>query len=152
MLSPDFSAFIALLAEHEVRYLVVGGYAVAFHGHPRYTGDIDIWVERSPDNARRLSDALEAFGFGGLGLASDTLMEPDTVVLLGYPPNRIDLLTSLEGVSFDACFANHQAVEIDGVTVLFIGRQALLANKRALGRNQDLADLEKLDPPDEPGD
>jgi len=152
MLSPDFSAFVALLAEHRVRYLVVGGYAVAFHGHPRYTGDIDIWVDRSRVNAARLVDALEEFGFGDLGLGSDTFTEPDTVVQLGYPPNRIDLLTNLEGVSFEACYAKRQEVEMEGVTVAFIGIEELLANKRALGRHQDLADIENLDRQDRPGE
>jgi hypothetical protein len=146
MLSPDFSEFVALLAEHEVRYLIVGGYAVAYHGYPRYTGDIDIWLEPSSENAGRVVAALEAFGFGALGLGPETFTEPDSVVQLGYPPNRIDLLTGLEGVSFKTCFENRETAELDGIPVSFIGRDALLTNKRALGRHQDLADVDHLDP------
>lgn len=95
ILNPDFKEFVALLNAHEVRFLVVGGYAVAFHGHPRYTKDLDVWVE--PENARRLMRALEAFGFGSVGLEAQDFLEPDYIVQLGYPPNRIDLITSLKG-------------------------------------------------------
>ncbi len=104
MLSRDFKEFIALLNEHEVRYLVVGGYAVAFHGYPRYTKDIDVWVELSPENAARIVRALEEFGFGSLGLDTGDFLESDQIIQLGYPPNRIDILTTLKGITFDECY------------------------------------------------
>lgn len=145
MLGPDFKEFVALLAAHEVRYLVVGGYAVAYHGHPRFTGDLDLWVERSPENAARLTAALDAFGFGGLGLDASTFTTPDTVVQLGYPPHRIDILTDLEGVTFEDAYPDRQTLHLDGTDVPFIGLDALRRNKRALGRPQDLADLDHLE-------
>lgn len=144
MLGPDFSEFVALLAAHEVRYLVVGGYAVAFHGYPRYTGDIDVWIERSPGNAARVVAALNAFGFGGLGLDEATFLTPDTVVQLGYPPHRIDILTDLEGVEFETCYPNRETLPLEEGEVAVIGLNELRQNKRALGRPQDLADLDHL--------
>lgn len=143
-LHPDFREFVASLNEHEVRYLVAGGYAVAFHGHPRYTKDIDIWIERDPENARKLLDALEAFGFGSVGLREEDFLTSDHIIQLGYPPNRIDLLTDLQGVSFSEAFESKATEEIDGVPIHFIGLEALKRNKRAVGRHQDLADLENL--------
>jgi len=142
MLNQDFKEFIELLNAAEVRYLVVGGYAVALHGYPRYTKDIDIWIERSAQNAERLLSALEQFGFLGLTVAD--FLEPDQVIQLGYPPRRIALLTSLSGVSFEPCYAARVEVALDGVTVPFISLEHLKMNKRASGRYQDLADLESL--------
>ena len=144
MLNQDFKEFIELLNAAEVRYLVVGGYAVALHGYPRYTKDIDIWIERSTQNAERLLSALERFGFGSLGLTVADFLEPDQVIQLGYPPRRIDLLTSLSGVSFEPCYAARVEVTLDGVTVPFISLEHLKMNKRASGRYRDLADLESL--------
>lgn len=144
-LSLDFREFVQLLNAHSVRYLVVGGYAVAFHGHPRYTKDLDLWIEPTPDNVRRLLAALEEFGFGNLGLDQQDFLEPDTVVQLGRPPNRIDLLSTLDGISFTESFEQRREVEVDGTDVRFIGLDALRANKRASGRHQDLADLEHLE-------
>ena len=119
ILSPDFKDFFASLNKARVRYLVVGGYAVALHGHPRYTKDIDIWVGLDEENARRLVQAIEDFGFGSLGLAADDFLVPDRIVQLGYPPSRIDLLTTLPGVAFEACFPSAVEVTIDGLTVTF---------------------------------
>ncbi|PSQ95691.1 MAG: hypothetical protein BRD55_08615 [Bacteroidetes bacterium SW_9_63_38] len=144
-LSPDFREFIRLLNAHSVRYLVVGGYAVAFHGHPRYTKDLDVWVDPTAENARRLLSALDDFGFGGLDLEERDFVEPDTVVQLGHPPNRIDLLASLDGVSFEESFAGRRQTDVGGTGVAFIGLDALRKNKRASGRHQDLADLENLE-------
>ena len=104
-LHPDFREFIQLLNDHSVRYLVVGGYAVALHGHPRYTKDLDVWVEADSENIERLLSALKAFGFGSLDLNVDDFLEPDTVVQLGRPAQRIDLLTELDGVAFDNSYA-----------------------------------------------
>ncbi len=145
ILNPDFKEFFQLLNEHEVRYLVVGGYAVALHGYPRYTKDVDIWIERSPENAARMSKALEAFGFGSLGLTEADFLEPDTVIQLGYAPNRIDLLIGIPGVKFETCYAAKVDVEIEGVTLHFIDREHLIQSKRASGRHQDLADIENLE-------
>jgi hypothetical protein len=144
-ISPDFREFIACANARDVRFLIVGGYAVAYHGHPRYTKDLDVWVEPTAENARRLLDALEDFGFGTLELQVEDFLEPDQVIQLGYPPLRIDLLTSVSGLSFDDCYPNRQTMEIEEVEVPFIGLDDLKANKRASGRHQDLADLENLE-------
>jgi hypothetical protein len=143
-LTPDFREFIALLNAHEVRYLVVGGYAVGLHGHPRYTKDIDIWIERTSANAERILNALAAFGFEDAGLSKDDFLAPDRVVQLGRPPNRIDLLTSLTGVSFADCYPNRAVEVIEGTELPYISLADLKTNKHALGRHQDLADLEEL--------
>ncbi|MBO1347942.1 MAG: hypothetical protein EBE86_011310 [Hormoscilla sp. GUM202] len=133
-----------LLNEHKVRYLVIGGYAVALHGYPRYTKDLDIWVEMEPNNAKRLMDALVAFGFGSVGLTQEDFLTPDRVIQLGYPPNRIDLVTTPDGVNFETCYQSKIPVEIDEIEVSFIDLENLKINKKASGRLQDLADLEKL--------
>ena len=152
MLNSDFKEFAALLAAQGVEYLLVGGYALAAHGHPRYTGDIDFWVRPAPDNIRRLLQALQAFGFGSLGLKAEDF-GADTVVQLGRPPRRIDLLTALDGVVFDDCWRRREQVVLDGVPLAIIGRDDFIANKRAAGRLKDLADLESLnEPPSESTD
>jgi hypothetical protein len=122
----------------------VGGYAVAFHGHPRYTKDIDVWIEVSEENAERIVDALDQFGFGGLGLTKSDFIEPDQIIQLGYPPSRIDLINNLSGVSFAACYASRRQVDMDGISINFIDMENLRKNKLASGRLQDLADLENL--------
>jgi predicted nucleotidyltransferase len=145
MLTPDFREFIQSLNDNGVRYLVVGGYAVALHGHPRYTKDIDIWVDLDLENAGKLIRAIDQFGFGELGLNPDDFMEADQIIQLGDPPNRIDLITSLPGVEFADCFSSRLEVEMDGVKVNFIDLENLRKNKKASGRFQDLADLESLE-------
>jgi hypothetical protein len=145
MLSRDFSEFIELLNEHKVRYLVVGGYAVAFHGYPRYTKDLDVWIEISPENAERVIKALEKFGFGSLGLRASDFLETDQIIQLGYPPNRIDMLTTLNQVKFKDCYNARVEVEIQGHKINFIDLENLKQNKRATGRPQDLADAANLE-------
>lgn len=145
MLNQDFKEFVQSLNANRVRYLVVGGYAVALHGHPRYTKDIDIWVEMSPENAVHLVAALEQFGFGSLGLGTADFLVPDQIIQLGYPPSRIDLLTTLPGVDFAECHASRVQVDVDGLPVCFIDLDNLKRNKRATGRHQDLADVENLE-------
>ncbi|MFH2064217.1 MAG: DUF6036 family nucleotidyltransferase [Pseudomonadota bacterium] len=145
MLSKDFKEFIELLNEHKVRYLVVGGYAVAFHGHPRYTKDLDVWIDLSPENADNIIKALEKFGFGSLGLKPEDFLESDQIVQLGYPPNRIDILTTLTKIKFEDCYRARVEVEIQGVKINFIDLENLKQNKRATGRPQDLADAESLE-------
>lgn len=145
MLNQDFREFVELLGSTGVEYLVVGGYALAAHGHPRYTGDLDIWIRSTPANVDRLLQALSRFGFGSLGLKREDFLQPGAVVQLGYPPSRIDLLTGLSGVDFDACYPNRVEMTIAGVCLPFIGLAEFRANKRAAGRAKDLADLESLD-------
>lgn len=145
MLNRDFKEFAALLAAHGVEYLVVGGYALAAHGHPRYTGDIDFWVRPEAGNLQRLLAALAAFGFGSLGLAPDDFVA-DGVVQLGIAPRRIDLLVAIDGVEFEACYARREVWGADGVPLNIIGLEDFKANKRATGRPKDLADLASLEP------
>ena len=144
VISQDFNEFIALLNKHKVRYLIVGGYAVAFHGHPRYTKDLDVWIERKDSNIERLLDALDDFGFRSLGLTKDDFLAPGYVIQLGYPPNRIDLLTTLQGVEFEACYANKAEECFESVSFNFISLDDLKRNKKETGRHQDFADIENL--------
>ncbi|WP_309723065.1 DUF6036 family nucleotidyltransferase [Armatimonas sp.] len=143
-LSQDFKEFLQSLNDNQVRYLIVGGYAVALHGHPRYTKDIDIWLWLDPQNAQKTVQALNAFGFASLNLKADDFLEPDTIVQLGYPPNRIDILNSLSGVDFEMCYPSHIDIQIGDLTLPFIDLENLKKNKQASGRMQDLADVENL--------
>jgi predicted nucleotidyltransferase len=145
VLNQDFKEFIQSLNDNKVKYLVVGGYAVAVHGHPRYTKDIDIWIQGSDENANSLIKAIEQFGFGSLGLKKEDFLEQDQIVQLGYAPNRIDLISHADGVDFETCYPDHIEVDIEGVHVNFIDLENLKKNKKASGRLQDLADLEKLE-------
>jgi hypothetical protein len=113
-------------------------------GYPRYTKDIDIWIELSPANASRVVRALEQFGFGSLCLKEQDFLEADTIIQSGYPPRRIDLLTTLPGVNFESCFTTKVVVEMDGIPIHFIDLENLKKNKRATGRAQDIADIENL--------
>ena len=144
MLSQDFKEFIGSLNDNGVEYLIIGGYAVAFHGHPRYTKDLDIWIQISTDNATRMMKALADFGFASLGLTENDFMEQDHVIQLGHPPNRIDVITGVDGVEFSQWYPSRLKIEIDGVEVCFIDLDNLKRNKKASGRHQDLADLESL--------
>lgn len=141
----DFKEFLECLAARDVRYLVVGGYAVAAHGHPRYTGDLDLWIWTARENAASLLTALDDFGFGSVGLVASDFTEPDRVVQLGYPPIRIDLLTSIDGVEFEECFNRRVEVVVDGLPVHFIALDDLRRNKASSGRPQDIADLAALE-------
>jgi hypothetical protein len=133
-----------LLNSGGVKYLIVGGYAVAFHGHPRATGDLDIWVAISPQNAARVRQVLIDFGFPESPVASAPLHLEGQVIRMGRPPLRIELLTSVSGVVFDECYPRRETQTIDGVEVPFLSRPDLLTNKRAAGRAQDAADLDRL--------
>lgn len=143
-LDRDFREFVESFVGHDVRFLVVGGYAVAAHGLPRATGDLDAWVWLDPANARRIVDALSAFGFGGLGITAEDFAHPGMVMQLGYPPHRIDILTSIDGVDFDDAWDRRLTIDVDGLGVAFIGREDLITNKLAAGRAQDLADVDRL--------
>lgn len=144
MFNQDFKEFIESLNANQVRYLVVGGYAVALHGYPRYTKDLDIWIESSPENARALVLALTQFGLASLGLTESDFLDPEQVVQIGYPPNRIDILSTVSGLEFTGCYAQRVETMLDGVEVNFIDLENLRKNKKASGRLQDLADLENL--------
>ena len=145
MLNKDFKEFIELLNVNSVKYLIVGGYAVALHGYPRYTKDLDIWVDISRDNARNILKALEQFGFGSLDLREEDFLVPDQIIQLGFPPNRIDLLTNAKGLNFKECYQSKVEVTIEDIRANFIDIENLKKNKRAIGRSQDLADLENLE-------
>lgn len=141
----DFKEFIALLNKHEVRYLVVGGYAFSFHAEPRFTKDLDFFIDTSEENASRLMHALTEFGFGGTGLEAGDFRKPGIVVQLGNAPVRIDIVTSMSGVTFEPAWSNRVVVDFGGVPACFISKEDLLKNKLAAGRKQDLADAEKLE-------
>ncbi len=143
-LHPDLREFIELLNSRRVDYLVVGGHAVAFHGFPRFTGDLDFFVRPSPANARRVVGVLSDFGFRESGLDESKLTRADQVIQLGHPPNRIDLLTSISGVTYDEAEEQSVAAKLDGLAVRFIGKESLVKNKRAAARPQDLADVARL--------
>lgn len=145
VLNKDFKEFIELLNAHKVQYIVVGGYAVAFHGHPRFTKDIDFWILPNPENAEKLLAVLRDFGFSSLDLNAEDFILPNKVVQLGQPPYRIDLVTSISGVDFQSCFPNTIETELDGVPVRFIGLEDLKKNKRSTGRLRDLSDIEGLE-------
>jgi len=144
-LQKEFKELFASLNARRVEYLVVGAYAMAFHGIPRFTGDLDVFVRPTPQNAKRLLAALEDFGFGSLGLTADDFSQPDRVVQLGVAPIRIDLLTSLSGVSWEEAVSHKRRVLYGGISVPVIGIQEMIANKRAVGRTKDLADIELLE-------
>jgi hypothetical protein len=144
MLSPDFKEFVQLLNKNDVSYLIAGGYAVGIHGHPRYTGDLDIGLLPTKDNADQIIESVQEFGVGSLPITAENLQKEEMVIQPGYPPLRIDLLTSIDGVSFEECYPNRKMVTIDGLPVNFIGYHNLIKNKKASGRHQDLGDVENL--------
>ena len=141
----DFRDMLVALNDAEVDYLVVGAYAVAAHGFPRATGDLDIWVRANPESAENLLNALTVFGAPMHDVSAADFSSPSIVFQIGVPPGRIDILTDGSGVNFDAAWANRMTVEIDGVKLSIIGRSDLIANKRATGRPKDIADLAFLE-------
>jgi len=143
-IQPDFRELLELFNAHNVEYMIVGGYALAFHGVPRYTGDLDVLVKSDPENAHRVLAALADFGFGALDLTVEDFTHPDRVVQLGVPPVRVDLITSLTGVSWSEASSGKVAGAYGDLPVYFVGREQFLANKRATGRKRDAADLEAL--------
>jgi hypothetical protein len=143
-LNKDLREFVALLNSNEVEYLVVGAFAVAHYGYPRYTGDLDLFFRASEQNVQRLLNALAEFGFGSLGIRAEDLLSAGRVIQLGVNPNRIDLLNSISGVSFDDAWAARQDGNLDGVTTHFIGWRALIRNKQSTGRSKDLGDADEL--------
>ena len=143
-LNKDLKEFLLELNIADVRYLITGGFAVAAHGHPRYTKDIDAWIAPEKENAKRAVAAIEAFGFGDLGIVAEDFCGEPKMLQLGYPPNRIDLLNFASGLEFEDAWSHRVETRIDGVPVHLIALSDLEKNKRASGRLQDLADLQKL--------
>jgi hypothetical protein len=141
---PDFRDLLELFNSRGVDYVVVGGYALAFHGAPRATGDIDLFVGTNSDNAQRLVDALGEFGFGSVGLTKKDFETPNQVVQLGVPPVRVDIMTSITGVSWEEAYQSRVEGTYGDVPAFYLGREHFLSNKRATGRRRDLADLEAL--------
>jgi len=145
VLNPDFREFVALLNQHDVRYLITGGYAVGVYGHPRYTGDIDIWVDATQENGENLVIVFNNFGLSSFGLTSSNFTKPEQVIQIGYPPHRIDILTSIDGVIFSKAYPSRNVIEIDGLPINFISLDDLVKNKKATGRGIDLDDLKNLE-------
>lgn len=140
----DFSEFLKLLNDHHVEYLLVGGFAVALHGYPRTTADMDVWVSRRRDNAERLVACLKEFGFDTPNLTPELFEEPDRIVRMGAAPLRIEILTEIDGVTFDDCITRAESQIVDGNSIPVISLADLKINKKASGRAKDLDDLENL--------
>lgn len=145
MLNPDFRDMLFAFCEERVEFMVVGAYALALHGLPRATGDIDLWVRRSDENARRVWRALERFGAPLQNFDIDDLTKPGIVFQIGIAPRRIDILTSIDGVEFETAWPHHETTHSEGLSIPVIGRAHLLQNKRATGRPQDIADVAWLE-------
>ena len=143
-LHPDFKDFLRLLNSHRVRYLLVGGYAVGYHGYPRATADMDIWIARHLQNAEQMVAVLKEFGFDVPELSTDLFLKENQVVRMGVPPVKIDILTTASGVGFEECYMERTQDILDGVRVNIISLRHLKVNKRAIGRHKDLDDLEHL--------
>lgn len=140
----DFKELLESFNANKVEYVIVGGYALAFHGAPRFTGDIDLFVRPDAENARRIKAALRDFGFESLDLSEEDFTHPDKVIQLGVPPARVDIMTSLTAVTWDKVNSDKVPARYGTTAVYFISREDLISNKKALGRNKDLADIEAL--------
>ncbi len=143
-LHQDFKDFLKLLNSHEVKYLLIGGYAVGFHGYPRATADLDIWVEMDAQNAQKTVSAIKQFGFDVPELTTDIFLESNKVIRLGNPPIRIEVMTGISGVDFKECYDNKINVMLDGLCVNIINYDDLIKNKMASGRLKDKVDVEQL--------
>ena len=143
-LNQDIQEFVELFVAHEVEFLIVGGYALAAHGHPRYTKDLDVWVWIGAENASRIITAIEEFGFGDLGLTAADFQDPEVMVQLGHEPQRIDILTFASGLNFSDAYKNRVYIPIGNVQVPFISVDDLRTNKLATGRARDIADVADL--------
>jgi len=143
-LPPDFKEFLKLLNSHHVEYLLIGGYAVAYHGYPRATGDMDIWIATHFQNTQKIVAVLKEFGFDQPGLTPELFRQADQIIRMGVPPVRIEIATGISGVEFSECYASRVVDVLDGVEVAVIDLDHLKINKRAAGRHKDLDDLENL--------
>jgi predicted nucleotidyltransferase len=144
ILAKDFEDFVVLLNKYEVEYMVVGGYAMAFHGKPRYTGDFDIWINISEENAEKLMKVMEAFGMSSLDFKKEDFLQQGYVSQIGYPPLRIDILNNIDGVEFKEAYINREQLIEGDLEINYIGLQDLMANKIASGRKMDLADVQEI--------
>jgi hypothetical protein len=144
LLPPDFKEFLQLLHDHHVDYLLIGGYTVGYHGYPRATGDMGIWIAINPANAEKLVAVLTAIGFEASDISADLFLQPNNVIRMGNPPLRLELLTTVSGVGFADAYAQRVTDTIDGAPVTIIGLEPLKINKRASGRLKDLSDVENL--------
>jgi hypothetical protein len=140
----DFRDLLELFNAHKVEYMIVGGYALAFHGAPRYTGDIDIFIKSDAENAQRILSALDKFGFKSIGLTIEDFENPEKVVQLGVPPVRVDIITSLSGVTWEDAYSGKATGKYGDISVYYIGRKQFISNKRPIGRKKDLADIEAI--------
>ena len=143
-LPPDFKEFLKLLNEHKVRYLLIGGYAVGYHGYPRATADMDIWIAMQADNAEKIVSALREFGFDVPELTVGLFLKEKQIVRMGVPPIRLEITTSISGVEFEECYQERVVDILDGVAVTLISLKHLKINKKASGRYKDLDDIENL--------
>jgi hypothetical protein len=144
-MNQDFVDLLRAFVAHDVRFLIVGAYALALHSRPRATGDLDVWVEATPENAPRVLRALAAFGAPMAGIVEDDFCRPGVVYQLGVAPGRIDILTDLTGLTFEEAWGGRVRERLDEVEVDFIGREAFIKNKRATGRAKDLGDIEGME-------
>ncbi len=140
----DFKEFLQLLNSKKIKYLIVGGYAVGFHGYPRATGDLDVWIAIDERNALKMVDVLKAFGFNLPELRKELFLKKEKVIRMGFPPMRLEILTSIDGVLFNPCYKNRVIADLGELKINFISKNDLLINKRASGRPQDLVDFDKL--------
>ncbi len=143
-LDNDFEDFVALLNKHAVDYMIVGGYALAFHGKPRHTGDLDIWIDISNDNATKMLHVLNEFGMASLGMEKEDFLQKGIITQIGYPPLRIDILNEIDGVNFKEAHPNKLIIDVDGLPVSYIGLDDLIKNKQVSGRHQDITDVNEL--------
>ena len=143
-LDNNFEDFVGLLNKHKVEYLIVGGYALAFHGKPRHTGDLDIWIDVSENNASKMVAVINEFGMESLGLQKEDFLETGGITQIGYPPLRIDILNQIDGIIFNEAYQNKLIIDIEGLMINYIGLDDLIKNKTASGRSQDLTDLKTL--------
>ena len=143
-LPSDFKEFLKLLSDHQVEYLLIGGYAVGYHGYPRATADMDIWVAMNPANAERIVNVLKEFGFDLAELSPELFLKEWQIIRMGVPPIRIEIATTVSGVNFNECYTERVVDTLDGVEVNLISLKHLKLNKKACGRHRDLADLENL--------
>jgi len=141
---PDFKEFLKLLNKHKVEYILVGGYAVGYHGYPRATADMDIWIDINTINATKIVKVLNEFGFDAPEITTDLFLEENKVIRMGVPPVRLEIITSISGVDFNSCYQQRNIVKIDGIDVNIIDLDNLRKNKKASGRYKDLNDLENL--------
>jgi predicted nucleotidyltransferase len=141
---PDFKEFLQLLNSHHVEYLLIGGYAVGYHGYPRATGDMDIWIKMDKSNAQKMVDVLKEFGFDTTDASVELFQKENQIIRMGVPPLRIDIATTISGVTFNECFPAKIVDIIDGVSVNLIDLSHLKTNKKASGRHRDIDDLEHL--------